>query len=362
MYYKLFAPRTFVSLIIALAYIQKRRGQNILLLNTNSIKKKLIVKMKPYLSKYFLEIHFFKYDEYKSSGGLISRHFYIYKFIKKKLSNKVLKKIAEKKISHIYGGGNFLEEIFSIILKKKPRFYFLEHGIGNILNFTEENKIFRSSYYLCLRLLKIKYFSPVKFIKYIGLFCGPVRKKIYINGSETPAYTIKNFRRILMDLKSFVKIREKIKNGNKNNLVFLNINNLKMNKTNDFNDLIERMLKLITNNETILVKEHPNNLNYHKTFKFFKKILKKNNNKLIILDRYYEKNLPIEVFIEKFKIKKIISLISAVPLYSSILFKNVENHIFINYSIKYPVKKGINEFSIKNKKFYIESFPKIAYH
>ena len=109
------------------------------------------------------------------------------------------------------------------------------------------------------------------------------------------------------------------------------------------------------------MKMHPNNKNYVKTIDYFRKFFKTKKINFYLVKKNIYSNLPIEIFIEKYKVKKIISTISAVPFYSSLISPKNKNYVFLDYSFKYPVSINLPELSIENKKLYIKYFNKINF-
>ena len=111
----------------------------------------------------------------------------------------------------------------------------------------------------------------------------------------------------------------------------------------------------------IFMKMHPNNKNYIKTINYLKEFFKKKRINFYLIKKNIYSNLPIEIFIEKYKVKKIISTISAVPFYSSLICPNNKNYVFLDYSFKYPVSINLPELSIENKKLYIKYFNRVNF-
>ena len=123
--------------------------------------------------------------------------------------------------------------------------------------------------------------------------------------------------------------------------------------------MLNKTIKLIKKDETILMKLHPHDVNNYKTINFLKKFYSVRNIKIILIKDNFLSKIPVEILILQLKIKKIISLISAVPLFSSCLFKNVQNYVFLDYSLKYPIA-SIQELDSANK-FLYKSFRRINF-
>ena len=89
-------------------------------------------------------------------------------------------------------------------------------------------------------------------------------------------------------------------------------------------------------------------------------ILIKKKVKIVYLDRFPIDNLPSEVVVKIFKIKKIISEISSVPYFSDILFPNSKIFIFKDYFLSNTNQPEVNRFK-KVINFYIKKFSKINF-
>jgi hypothetical protein len=365
-YYRLFIPRTFVSLLISITYIHnKKLNNNILLINTKfRFKKKIIELLIPYLNKIFYKIYYINYSEIKHKN-------YNYKNIlintfnklKKNESDKILRKLCKYNFKEIYGGGNLIEETFKNNLKGKISFFYIEQGIGNIISFTKQQNIKNKLIYFFFRvfhLLKITNYYPIIYKKYIGLFCGTINKKIFINGVRTGYYKIKNYNNTIKNLAKITEKYIELENYSKKP-VFLNFQDLTIRNNNDFEELRSRVFSLINKSEMIFMKMHPNNKNYVKTIDYFRKFFKTKKINFYLVKKNIYSSLPIEIFIEKYKVKKIISTISAVPFYSSLISPKNKNYVFLDYSFKYPVSINLPELSIENKKLYIKYFNKINF-
>ena len=376
MRYNVFAPRTIISLIFCLSIIKEnpKRNNNILVISTSKtdFDSKLIKILLPYLKLHFFKIFFLKESlnqiGYFSSDiynkNFITRLFYLHKRVGFLQQNKTLKTISEYDIENFYGGGNILEEVFCLLLKKKPNFFYVEHGIGNIISFIKFEKLFilKKIYFNILRFLfyiKVTNYFPVIYSGYMGVLNGVIKKKIYINRVKVPSILLKNVLKIIKDLSKICTpfINKKIKNIK---YIFLRLENLDLKENNrDFNILLNKTIKLIKKDETILMKLHPHDVNNYKTINFLKKFYSVRNIKLILIKDNFLSKIPVEILIVQLKIKKIISLVSAVPLFSSCLFKNVQNYMFLDYSLKYPIA-SLQELDSTNK-FLYKSFRRINF-
>jgi hypothetical protein len=349
-----FAPRTVISLIFCLSIINENftKNNNILIISTSKtdFDSKLIKLLLPYLkinfSKIFIfkeqlnQIGYFSSDIY--NANFITRLFYLHKRVSFLQHNKTLKKISKYDVENFYGGGNLLEEVFYLLLKKKPNFFYVEHGIGNIISFVKFERLFiiKKIYFNILRFffyIKVTNYFPVIYSGYMGLLNQIITKKIFINKVKVSSILIKNVLNILKDLS---KICTPLFNKNikKKKYVFLRLENLQLKKNNeDFKILINRTYKLIKKDETILMKLHPNDINNYQIINFLKSFFMERNIKFLFIKNNFLSKIPVEIFILQLRIKKIISLVSAVPLFSSCIFKDVKNYMFLDYSMKYPI-------------------------
>jgi hypothetical protein len=365
-----FAPRTIISLIFCLSIISEnsKKKNNILILSTSKkdFDAKLIKLLLPYLKIFFFKIFFLKETlnqlGYCSSDiynkNFITRLFYLHRRVSFLQQNKTLRTISEYDIENFYGGGNLLEEVFYLLLKKKPNFFYVEHGIGNIISFIKFEKlfIFKKIYFNILRSLfyfKVINYFPVIYSGYMGVLNQILTKKIYINKVKVPSLLLKNIFKVIKDLSKICTpfINKKIKNTK---YIFLRLENLDLKENNrDFNLLLNKTIKLIEKDETILMKLHPHDVNNYKTINFLKNFYRVRNIKFILIKDKCLSKVPAEILIFQLKIKKVISLVSAVPLFSSCLFKNVQNYMFLDYSLKYPIASlpeldSANKFLYKN--------------
>jgi hypothetical protein len=123
--------------------------------------------------------------------------------------------------------------------------------------------------------------------------------------------------------------------------------------------LLNKTIKLTEKDETILMKLHPHDVNNYKTINFLKNFYNVRNIKFILIKDKFLSKVPAEILIFQLKIKKVISLVSAVPLFSSCLFKNVQNYMFLDYSLKYPIA-SLQELDPENK-FLYKNFRRINF-
>ena len=376
MRYNIFAPRTIISLIFCLSIIKSnpKKNKNILIISIakTDFDRNFISLLLPYLKKYFSKFFFLKeslnqighYSADIYNKNFISRFFCLQKKISRLKRNKKLKIISEYQIDNFYGGGNLLEEIFYLLLKKKPNFFYVEQGIGNIISFTKFEKFFffKKIYFNILRFLfniKVSNYYPVVFAGYIGILNQIIKKKIYINRVKVSSIFLINAFSIIKDFSKICTpfINQRIR---KKKYVFLRLENLKFKKNNkDFKTLINKTFNLIKNDETILMKLHPHDVNNYKTINFLKSFFRYRNTKFLLVKDNFLSKVPVEILIFQLRVKKIISLVSAVPLFSSCLFKKVKNYMFLDYSLKYPIA-NLPELDSRNRYIY-KSFKKINF-
>jgi hypothetical protein len=72
----------------------------------------------------------------------------------------------------------------------------------------------------------------------------------------------------------------------------------------------------------------------------------------------FNKNLaevPIEIYYQKFNIKKSFSFLNTSCLINAKVFKNLKNVVFLDYTLK---NSNVNDYSSKIRNFYINSYKK----
>ena len=187
-----------MPLIILLAFIQKQKKADVkrtLIINKNKNKeyknrtnKKVIEFFRDFLKDYFDEIRYINFDSklktikssFLPSNGIILRTLAKSNSIKKNLKNFIFEK-ENIEISKVYAGGDNFEVALFNKLKKKPLFYFAEHGWGDL----REGIIFspKIKYKIYNLILKFLYklgiinFYPIQYESYIGILSKNIKKK-----------------------------------------------------------------------------------------------------------------------------------------------------------------------------------------
>ena len=143
----IFYPRSLISLIIIISHIKIKKiakKKNILILEkevfTNFLK---ILPKKKFILKYFRSIEVVstpKIDHKIFRYNYFKLYFYISDKIKHVKNNPKIQKILKIKFNNFYGGGTYLDSVF-YKQNKGANFYFVEHGIGNIITFYKLNII-----------------------------------------------------------------------------------------------------------------------------------------------------------------------------------------------------------------------------
>ena len=226
-------------------------------------------------------------------------------------------------------------------------------------NFIKNIKIFYFNILRYLFYIKITNYFPVIYKGYIGILNRFIINKIYINRVEVSSICLNSTLKIIRQLSKIFSstIKSEIL-GKKYVFLRLEISNSDINNK-DFNLLLNKTLKLIKKKEIVLIKLHPHDINNYKTINIIKTFLKKNKIKVLIIDDVFLSKIPAEIFISVLGIKKIISVASALPLYSSCLFKDIKIFMFLDYSLKYPIA-NLQELNVKNK-FVYKVFKKIKF-
>ena len=107
------------------------------------------------------------------------------------------------------------------------------------------------------------------------------------------------------------------------------------------------------------MKLHPNDINNYKIINFLEIFFTDRNIKFLFIKDNFLSKIPVERFILQLRIKKISSLVSAVPLFSSCLFNDVKNYMFLDYSMKYPIA-NLPELD-PNNRFIYKSFKRLNF-
>ena len=144
--------------ILYLATKLKDKNKKVLIININrgGCNKEFINSLMNYLNKNFIEIYFInfkrkKFEYGKNFKNAITRS----ENIKNLLNYKIINKLSKYKFINAYVGGDDFEVAFYNSLKYQPRFYFVEHGWGNILNFSKKPTIISKLIYYIFILLNM---------------------------------------------------------------------------------------------------------------------------------------------------------------------------------------------------------------
>ena len=175
----LYYVRTFISLIILIAFLHKKNNKKkdrLLIINRKYFSVKIINRCNNFLNKYFSSIEFINY---KGRDLLNPRNYLDYHLKRsmevKKLSIIIKKIISQYKIKKVYSGGDDIElAVFKLTNQSKPTFY-IEHGHGNLISSIYFAKKFSYKKYIynifikAFFYLKILYYQPIKWDGYITL-------------------------------------------------------------------------------------------------------------------------------------------------------------------------------------------------
>jgi hypothetical protein len=367
----IFYPRSLISLIIIICFITQNKilkKKNILILEKvyflnfiNSLRKKKFLRI------YFKSIKLISTSETTHKIFLknyLEFYFFVNNKIKKLSNNSDIKKILKIKFDNFYGAGTYLDEVF-YKKNKDANFYFVEHGIGNILNF----------YYLNIIKLKINYFiksflnliffnTRIKYYGYIGILNKNFENNLYIN-----EYKIKkNIKVSSVNIKKIFKIFINFY-INKN---FDKINNKKKYILFNWNFLIkpdEKFVIRVINkqninykNNILVIKLHNKTMySNHVNYKLLINILHKNKINFLVIDKKIS-FLPLEFFIYYLRIKKVISLISSTAFYASIIYPKTKISLYLSLNKKLKKKYFSFEHSLKAIEIYKKKFKMIDYY
>jgi len=353
----LYYVRTFISLIILIAFLRKKNNKNndrLLIVNRQFFSRKVINKCKNFLKIYFSSIEFINYKR----GTLNSKNYLSYHFKRsaevKKLSILIKKIISKYTIKKIYSGGDDIEyAVFKLTKKRKPTFY-IEHGHGNLIaSIISQKKINYKSYIynIFIKILfsaKILYYGPIKWEGYITLFGNRFRnsflkKNLIVDRSYLGFSPL--VKKIIVSKESVNIIIDqlisclKLKKNLKKNFILLAVGNTSLHQDpKQSKILISKILKLINKKKDIVLIKNKKKINKKGTWvnkgnfqKALLKKIKKQKIKFKIIDSFPLNELPFEVMPKLFKAKIIISEFSSVPFFSEILFNKVSIYVYDKY-------------------------------
>ena len=372
----IFYPRSVINLILMMSYIYQKKiskKKNFLILEKfffNDFLKKL--KKKNFLNSYFSSIKIISTTHTKAnifSLNFFELFFYVNKQKKKIEGDFGVKKILKIKISNFFGGGTYLDDIFYKKYYSSANFYYVEHGIGHIINNFFGNKIKLQIRYLIKKVLNFIFSTNhTLYYGYVGILNHNLPDNIYINDAKVlknitvkPSAVkniinifIKNFR-----LNFFFKKKKK-------NLVVFNWDFF-IKPTNKKINGILKVHNFSNNADILLVKNH-NNVTWKKNIdsKLLINIFKRKKIKFLLINKNLS-FLPLEVFIFYFNVKKIISTMSSVVFFMSILNKNVISYLYFSYNKFHKFnnnKKFLKLAEVSNNalKIYKKYYSNILYH
>ena len=343
----IFYPRSMISLIIMMSYICEKKiskKKNLLILENflfhDRFKK---IKKINFLKKYFYSIKLISSPHTKPnifSLNFLNLFFFVNRQKKKIEKNKDIKKILKKNFNNFFGGGSYLDDIFYKKNYISCNFYYVEHGIGQIMNIFFANKVKLRIRFLIKKLLNFIFSTNhVLYYGYIGILNKNLPDNIYINDAKVlKNINIKNST-LIDTIKVFIKsfrINFFLKKKNKNLILFnwdflIKPTNKKINKI--LNDH-----RISTKADILVIKNHNNRTWINNTYlKLLINIFKRKKIKFLLINQNLS-FLPLEVFIFHFNIKKIISLMSSTVFFISVLNKKVISYLYFSYNIFYTKK------------------------
>ena len=340
----LFYPRSMISLLIMISFIEKKKiknKKNYLILERvyfdNFVKT---INNINFLYKYFKIIKIISTPETKHKIfrlNYLKLYFYSNHIINKISNLKSVKDILNVEYKNVYGAGSFLDEVF-YKTNKKAKFYFVEHGLGNIYNFTNQNFLKIKINFIIKYILNYIFKNTnTKYHGYLGILNYNFKEDIYINNykiRENIKIDIEEFKKTLNVFSRYLKKNYKTKYNPKQNLILLNWNFLIKPKEKELiNILIDN--KVDRKKDTLIIKLHNKSMNNKSSnYRFLIRILKKNKFKLKIINNNMS-FLPLEFIVQKLKIKKMISLMSSTTFYVSIMYPDVVNILYFSYNKKF---------------------------
>ena len=360
---EVFYPRNFISLLIISCFVKYNKSKNfkILFLNKQYFSIENIIFFKSFFLNYFDQIKTIdfrrrKYYRQKTTYEYINaRSDDVKKFIKKiKLDlNKI-------KIMKIFNGGDDFNFVIYKLFQGIFPTYYIEHGIGNlrdslsdISKITYKKKI---KNFIAKLFFKLKIFSyyPIKYNGYVSVFSNRFKKKFRWNNYYINNVNInkKKFSLFLDELISYIQKKKKLTIKTKSS-VLIHVDELRFskNKKSDQNILM-KVLSLTNKNENIILKDHPKNkLNLIQNKDFRKELLiklKKRRQRVFIIQNKFLRDLPAELIIKLFRVKKIISSFSTTPFLSKIINDKINTYVLFKYSIDNIKDFEDNLFRLKN--------------
>jgi hypothetical protein len=367
----IFYPRSLISLIIIISFIKKKRinkKKNILILEKiyfsnfiNSLSKKNI------LHTYFETIKLISTPETDHKiflNNYLKFYFIVNNKIKELTKNSDIKEILKIKFNNFYGAGTYLDEVFYKI-NKDAKFYFVEHGIGNILNFSYLNIIKLKINYFIKFFLNIIFFNTrIKYYGYIGILNKYFENNLYINEckvKENIKVTSANIKKIFKIFINFYIKTNFLKINDKKEYILFNWNFLIKPEEKFIIKIINKQ-KINYKNNILVIKLHNKTMySNHINYKLLINILHKNKINFLVIDKKIS-FLPLEFFIYYLRIKKVISLMSSTAFYASIIYPKTKISLYLSLNKNFKKKYFSFEHSLKAIEIYKKKFKMIDYY
>jgi hypothetical protein len=358
--------RTLISIISVLALLEKKKNYNkkILYINNNDQKvyknhlnKKFLDFFKIFLKRYFDEIHYIDYSRnLRKKNNFFSKIFERSKNIKLNLKKIDFKIEKNFKISNVYAGGDDFENTLLNKLGYFPKFHYLEHGYGPLRDSIYfpvklKHQLFKSLIKFFYHLKIISYY-PIKYQSYVGILVKYISSKKFMNQQLINENNNIDLHIILSKLSKYTLQNKKIKK-NKLNYVLFNYSAFCISKEKkEFNDLLNKISSLINKKkECILIKGHPvySSIETEKFIKSMIVFLKKNKIKYYLIKKdSFLKNMPSQIIVKIFKIKKVISDLSTVPFHLGCKKRNIKCYLPLDYAIR---NQSHNFYQNRDEKF-----------
>ena len=364
----IFYPRSLISLTIIISYIKEKkldRKKNILILE----KKNFLLFINSLSQINFLN-DYFKYIKYVSTEETVHKifsynyfkfYFYVNSRINNTTNNPHVQKILKIKFNNYYGAGTYLDDVF-YKKNKKAKFYYVEHGIGNIVHFYNLN-IFKLKINYLIKFFLNLFFANTrtKYIGYIGILNKYFKNKIYINEHKIKKNIKVNSVNVIKVFSIFSKIYNKFLFLSKKKYILFNWNFLIKPNNNIIIKIINDHKINLKKNILLIKLHHKNSYNNSNNYHLLKKTLRLNNVNFKIINKKIS-FLPLEFFIYHFKIKKVISLMSSTIFYTSIVFPKINTSLYFSLNNNLNKKYYTKEHSISALNIYKKNFKRINYY
>ena len=366
----LFYPRSIISLFIIISFIKTKKlnkKKNTLILEkvyfADFIKKALKTN---FLDNYFDTIKVVSTPETKHNifkFNYFKLYFFNNRTISKIKNLKSIKKIIKIKYNNFYGAGSFLDEVF-YQNNNFTKFYFVEHGLGNIFNFTNFNILKLSAHRFMRKFLDLIFSNTtVSYNGYLGILNKKFLEDIYINQRRIKINLSPNlvvFKKVLNEYYIANKKNKFLKKENKKNYILFNWNFLIKPNSNIIKQILKNH-KINNHNDILIIKKHNKSMyNVEKNYLALTRFLRENKIKFLIINRKIS-FLPLEYLTYHFNIKKVISLMSSTPFYVSIIFPKIDIYLYYSLNNKFASKFFSPEHTNLALKIYKKKFKKITF-